>query len=110
MGADSFVAFYGNRYDVGDADAADELNHSTDPRIASAKRSKLDVYVGRLTDGEPYFLLIGRKLGDFGIEGEYEKSFSAVDLAAVAEETQLLLNSCDLIGHPKFWFQLVAQY
>jgi hypothetical protein len=110
MGADAFVVFYGTRYEVGDADEADALDHHNDPRLAAAKRGKLDTYGGRLTDGEPHFLFIGRLLGVFGVEGETLKSYSADELAKIADQTRDAMAALGLPGQPQFWFQLYAQY
>ena len=112
MGADAFIAFYGIRSEIGDADAADAIYDRNDTRLASAKRAKLDTYIGRLTDGEPYFLFIGRRLGVFGVEGETSKAFPADDLARIAQQTDdaMISLGLGLPGEPQFWFQLEAQY
>ena len=110
MGADAFHAFYGLRYEVADADEVDELDEKNDPRLAAAKKGRLHVCTGRMTDGEPYFLFIGRHLGMFGVEGETEKSFDMQDLSKQAEETASKLQEVGLAGEPRLWFQLEAQY
>jgi len=108
--ADAFIVFFGSRYEIGDADEADALDDRNDPRLAAAKQGALDTYIGRLTDGEPYFLLIGRRIGVFGIEGETLKDYSEDELTQIASQTRVLMASLGLQGPLRFWFQLEAQY
>ena len=110
MGADAFIVFYGVRFDVGDADESESLAVKNDTRLALAKRGGLDTYIGRVTDGEPYFLFVGRRLGLFGVEGATSMSFKTEELAQLATETDTRLSALGIRGEPKFWFQLEAQY
>ncbi|XZE22273.1 hypothetical protein SH449x_002192 [Pirellulaceae bacterium SH449] len=110
MGADAFISFYGTRYEVGDADDADSLNEQNDSRLALAKSGRLDTYIGRLTDGEPYFLFIGRRLGVFGVEGQSSTSFTADEISLIASQTDEKLDSLGIPGERRIWFQLEAQY
>ncbi|WP_428304838.1 hypothetical protein [Lacipirellula sp.] len=110
MGADSVIAFYGVRYEVGDADEVDALETSQDERLRIAKLAKLQTWCGRTTDGEPYHLLVGRKLGAFGVQGEVSRDYSADDLAAIARTVDETLIAHGFVGEPRFWFILEAQY
>jgi hypothetical protein len=110
MGADLVIAFYGVRYEVGDADDADALDASQDERLRAAKLVKLQTWVGRITDGEPHHLLIGRKLGVLGVQGEVSRDYSADDLAVIARSVNESLAAQGLVGEPRFWFILEAQY
>jgi hypothetical protein len=110
MGADAFIVFYGTRYQVGDADAADALNEHSDPRLGAAKHGGHDIYIGRVTEDAPYYLFIGRRLGILGVEGETLKEYSAHDFAGIAKQTDEAITSLGLPGQPQFWFQLQAQY
>lgn len=110
MGADSVIAFYGLRYEIGDADEADALEAPNDARIQAAKLAELHIWTGRITDGEPHHLLIGRKLGMLGVEGEVSRDCSADDLAAIARSVDESLALHGLVGQPRFWFILEAQY
>lgn len=110
MGADSVIAFYGVRYEAGDADEADELEASNDERLRAAKLAKLQIWMGRITDGEPHYLLVGKKLGMLGVEGEVSRDYSAAELAAIARIVDESLAVFGLPGEPRFWFILEAQY
>jgi len=110
MGADAFVVFYGIRYEIHDEHEIDAVSENSDPRITAAKQGKLDFYMGRLTDGEPHFLFVGRRLGVFGVQNEMLKVYSAEDLARIAKHTEASIRSVGLSESARFWFQLDAQY
>jgi hypothetical protein len=109
MGADAFVAFYGLHYTLSD-DEADAVEQQTDARVTAAKRAKLQTYFGRLTDGEPYFLLLGTRLGVFGVENECGRSFDAAALDRIMRETATKLRKAGLPDTPQLHLQLVAKY
>jgi hypothetical protein len=72
MSADKVIVFYGIRLQVprDDEVMTAALEARTDPRLVVARAAKLDAWWGRLTDGEDYHLLTGRKIGVFGVEGQ----------------------------------------
>src|SRR5687768_14667599 len=82
LGADAFIVFYGLRYTLSDGEL-DAAEQRTDHRVIAARRVKLQTYLGRLTDGEPHFLLVGTRLGVFGVENESARSIGGVDLQQI---------------------------
>lgn len=109
MGADSFIAFYGLKYMLADAEL-DAIERGTDHRIIGARRAKLQTHFGRPTDGEPYFLLIGTRLAVLGIQSESERSLDSVELQQTVRDTVAKLEAAGLDGAPKLHLQLEAQY
>jgi hypothetical protein len=109
LGADAFIAFYGLRYTLTDAEI-DTVEQNTDERQVAARRAKLQTYFGRLTDGEPYFLFVGTRLGVFGVENESERSVDATQLEQIMRDTAAKLESAGLRGAPQLHLQLQAQY
>jgi hypothetical protein len=108
MGADAVVVFYGVKcvIDV-DADAAEEQANELARR---ARKHKLDEYFGRLTDGEPHFVLIGKEIGTFGVENDPEKSLPAAELQRIAMQTRERLVAAGFHDEPALLIQLDAQY
>jgi hypothetical protein len=109
MGADAFVAFYSVRYILAD-DEVEAVETNRDRRVVAARGTKLQLHMGRLTDGEPYFLLIGLRLGVFGVENDSYRSFDALSLERIMVDTRGKLAEAGLSGEPQLHLQLEAQY
>lgn len=109
MGADALIVFYGLRFSLNDAEV-DAIENRTDARVIAAQRAKLQTYCGRVTDGQPHFLLIGTRLGVFGVENESERSIDAPQWEQVTRETTAKLVAAGLTDPPQLHFQLEAQY
>ena len=108
MGADGFVAFYGIRFDFDDADALDEYELQW---RAAARKAKLITWSGRLTDGEPYYLLVGTLLGDFGVEGSvHQKKLTDSEFTSVVASTTSKLRVAGIEGEPALYLLFEAQY
>jgi hypothetical protein len=112
MGADSFIAFCGIKFEL-DPDNEEELDacgDDTDARCVRARRAGLETFTGRMTDGEDYFLYIGRRLAWLGIEHDQHLSQSAEQLAAVAADVKAKLKTADFSESPEIHFQFIGQY
>lgn len=109
MGADTFIAFCGVRYLLAESEI-DAVEIHQDRRVLAARRVKLQTYFGRLTDGEPHFLLVGARLGVFGVENDSYGSFDAPTLARMMLDTRAKLAEAGLSGEPQLHLQLEAQY
>jgi hypothetical protein len=109
MGADSFVVYYGLRYVVADEDI-EAVERRTDHRVIAARRTKLQTYFGRLTDGEPHFLFVGTQLGVFGVENDSLQAYDAPALERIINDTRRKLAEAGLPGEPQLHLQLQAQY
>jgi hypothetical protein len=109
LGADAFIAFYGLRYTLTDAEM-DAVEQNSDERVVAARRAKLQTYSGRLTDGQPSFLLVGTRLGVFGLENESERSVDGAQLEQIMRDTAAKLQTAGLPGAPQLHLQFEAQY
>lgn len=112
MGADSFVAFYGIKFEL-DPDNEDELDAcdtDADARCVRARRAGLETFTGRMTDGEDYFLYIGKRLAWLGIEHDQHRTQSAEQLAGVATDVEAKLKAADFSEPPEIHFQFIGQY
>ena len=111
MGADAFVVFYGVRQTVPDDDATLEaLEEGDHPLLSLPLGCGLVSWWGRLTDGSDYHILLGKRIGVFGVEGQHESSLSVADIQAIATEVDALLAEHSIRGKPSLHFQLEAQY
>ena len=110
MGADAFVAFYGIKIslDPDDEDTCDAYGMETHPDCVAATAAGLDTHTGRMTDGEDYFVYIGRRLGWLGIE--HDGHVVVDDLVDVAERVGPALLALGHRGVPALHLQLEAQY
>jgi len=112
MGADSFIAFYGIKFDL-DPDDEDELDacgSDADPRCVQAKRAGLETFTGRMTEGEDYFLYIGRRLAWLGVEHEQHLKQSAEQLSSTAADVRARLQAAGFAQQPELHFQFIGQY
>ncbi len=112
MGADSFIAFYGIKFEL-DPDNEDEIDAcdtDVDPRCVQAKRAGLETFTGRMTDGEDYFLYIGKRLAWLGIEHDQHQKQSAEQLATLAADVKAKLQATGFAQQPGFHFQFIGQY
>ena len=109
MGADSFIAFFGVRFELSEEEM--ELCETReDDRIRRARKTKLDFCFDRPTDGEQYFLYVGRSLAGLGIEAKMYEKFSEAKLLEIVSETKTRLTQADISGEPALHLQLIAQY
>jgi hypothetical protein len=109
VGADAVSAFYGLRYTLTAAES-DAVERGVDYRVNAARQCKLHIRTGRLTDGQPEFLLIGTRLGVFGVQDQASLSLSIPELDGLVTVTNERLRSAGLEGTPQLHLQLEAQY
>lgn len=112
MGADNFVAFVGIRFliDPKSEGELEEIERRTDPRIRAARDAGLKTHLGRWTDGEYYFLLIGTELGSFGVEGKDYKGLRSEELSSIVVKTREELVKAGFKEEPSIHLQFEAQY
>jgi hypothetical protein len=109
MGSDRFICYCGLRFVITEREVeAVEMN--LDERVLAARNVGLHCYLGRLTDGEPHFLLIGIRLGAFGIENDAYRSLDQTTLERTMVQTRAKLARAGLSGEPELHFQLEGQY
>jgi hypothetical protein len=110
MGADSFIVYYGIRWEVSDEAEIESLELKKDSRIKLAKQHKLNLWWGVTTDQERYFLLIGTELGSFGWEGASNRSISDIEVRDVVKGTIGKLKDAGFKENPAFHFQFEPDY
>jgi hypothetical protein len=111
MGADRFIAFYGLRFEIKDDEAGEvAIEEGNDPRLLAATNSKLHTYTGRMSDGEPVFILIGASLGCFGYQDKFQHSLSDTELTTIANSVRQRLKEAGFTEEPCLWFQFEGQY
>jgi len=112
MGADSFIAVYGIKIalDPNNEDEVDACDSRTDPRCLAARKVGLESFSGRMTDGEDYFLYIGKRIAWVGVENEQYSAQTIERLLSVAEEVATKLKAAGFSQLPELHFQLIAQY
>jgi hypothetical protein len=109
MGADSFIAFFGVRFELLEEEI-ESCETRADERIRKARKAKLDFCFDRPTDGEKYFLYVGRSLAGLGVEAEVYEKLSEAELFEIVSQTKTRLTQAKIGGEPSFHFQLIAQY
>lgn len=110
MGADAFVVYFGLRFPVDGGAELEALERREDARIHAARKARLKTFFGRATEGEPYFLLVGTELGQFGIQGRMAAELSEAELRRVMEETKEKLRRAGLEGEPALHLRVIAQF
>ncbi len=110
MGADAFYVFYGIRFSVESDGELDALERNVDPRLKAARAAGLTWCFDRPTDGEPHFLLIGHRLGSFGVEADVEGAIGKQELLDVMARTEAALANAGFSQQPRIHLQLAAQY
>jgi hypothetical protein len=111
MGADAFYVYYGVKRSVELGSSEMELlEREKHPVFDTAFDAKLHVTWGRMTEGEDYFLLIGHKIGCFGVENETYRQIPAEEMRRIIEQTDQRLRQARITETPAFHCQLDAQY
>jgi hypothetical protein len=112
MGADAFVAFYGIKVvlDPNDEDMLDAVGDDSDPRCQRALTFGLHTHAGRMTEGEDYFLFIGRRLGWLGLEHASHVQVDMHHLSDLHALVRAKLIEAGFSGTPALHLQLTAQY
>lgn len=111
VGADAVHVFFGVRQVVQPEEEPGALEESDHPRMEAAKRAKLKTCLGRPTEGEPYFLLVGHHVGTFGVENQVQAAITESELTKIIDETKRRLRQAGLDpAEARLHFQLEAQY
>jgi len=110
MGADVFIAFYGLEFPVPDGETLAEIEEQNDERVVRANEHWLDWWLGRLTDGAPFHLLIGKKLGQFGVESSHGVDFRDADIDGLREQTRRRLAAAGFQESPGLILKYESDY
>ncbi len=112
MGADAVIVFYGIREIVppDDEELLESLDSGTHPLLIAARSVGFDSWWGHFTDGSDYHVLIGKRLGVFGVENDCAASLNSDVLLNMIQDVRAALESTDIAGVPALHCQLEAQY
>lgn len=91
-------------------DELDSCDEGDDPRCLAAKRAGLETFTGRMTDGEDYFLFIGRRLAWLGLEHEQHSAQSTDHLVSVFNDVNAKLKVAGFSQPPFLHLQFIGQY
>jgi hypothetical protein len=112
MGANSFVVFYGLRWEIdsGNQDEVTQLEENRDARQLAARQHQLDCWWGATADEDFYFLIIGKRIGRFGWEGMHALQLADAEVSAIVEETARLVADAQFEGTPAWHYQFEPDF
>jgi hypothetical protein len=107
MSADAFLVCFGLRWEV-DADNDQEidlLEKRKDPRQLAARTHQLNSWWGNTVDETRFFLLVGRIVGSFGLEGKNSLTIGGSEMPTIMDETRQRLRAAGFEEEPAWHFQ-----
>jgi len=110
MGADVFISFYGIEFPVPDGEALTEIEEQNDVRVVRARQHRLDWWLGRLTDGAPFHLLVGKMIAQLGAEQSNGLDLTDADLSKLCEQTRQLLTDAGFQESPRLILKYESDY
>ena len=107
-----FLVFYGIniRLDPTDYSEQERCSDGSDSRCLAAKNLGLETFSDRLTDGEDYFLYIGKNLGLLGLQYIDYNSLTGDALREVVAQVDEKLSKLDYPETPALHLQSIYQY
>ena len=105
MSASHCLVFFGIRLQISPSEV-ESVERRIDPRMKRAQASGLQCYWSDFgSEGERYYLYIGKQVGIFGIENKSEMHLSIDDLTKLASETNIKLNQAGFGGTSELFVQ-----
>ncbi len=105
MSADTFIGFYGVRFELRSGEL-ESLEDKSDPRLVFARKHGLKSYWGNFGGSkEKWLLFIGARLGVFGVENEREYSIHSRALLDLMRDTEAKLTSAGVKEQPALYLQ-----
>lgn len=94
MSADAFVVFYGTALPLAESEVT-SCEERTHPLIKAAREARLNTYWADFipNDDQGPELLIGKKIGVFGLEGEISADVGRDNIEAVMNAVDTFLNT-----------------
>lgn len=105
MSADSFVVFYGVLRRLADSAEIELCESRQHPWIVAARNAGLQHYWGTFGLDGDHILLVGRRLGVFGAEGDTELQLCDSELQSISLETKERLERAGIAETPKLLIQ-----
>lgn len=101
MSSDTFIAYFGLRFEI-NADDVEAVEDRSDVRIAAARKAGLKYYWGNFGGlKERYLLFVGEQIGIFGNENASEVSMPLNDSRLSADIVKEKLKKAGLFGVPE---------
>jgi hypothetical protein len=106
VSTDYFVVYYGVRKSI-TPEEGEQMTEDETSLACRARHVGLDLWWSNFTYGEEeqYFLLVGREIGVYGAEHEYEKRLVDRDLLRIMEETRESLRGLQVEEEPALYLQ-----
>lgn len=105
MSAETFIAYFGLRFEVG-PEEVEGVEGRTDRRVVAARRAGLKCYWGNFGGLEEYHLLfIGAELGKLGAENSESVNIPLGALQEIIEVTKAKLIEAGFEDAPSFHLQ-----
>lgn len=101
MSSDTFIAYFGLRFEIG-ADEAEAVEDRSDARVAAARKAGLKYYWGNFGGlQERYLLFVGEQIGILGDENADEVSLPLNDARLSVDAVKEKLEKAGLFGTPE---------
>ena len=101
MSSDTFIAYFGLRFEI-DAEEAEGVEERSDARIVAARKVGLKYYWGNFGGlQERYLLFVGEQIGIMGAENSNEVSLPLNDARLSFDAIKEKLEKAGLSGNPE---------
>lgn len=101
MSSDTFIAYYGLRFEISN-DEIEAIEDRSDARVAAARKIGMKYYWGNFGGlEERYLLFVGEEIGIFGDENSVEASFNLEDSRFSANDMKKKFNLAGFFGDPE---------
>ena len=107
MSADSFLAYFGLRFEISPEEIAGAEARS-DWRMVAARKVGLTCHWGNF--GDAYLLFVGKQIGVLGAEHAEEVRVSSADFLEVSARTRDKLREAGLEGEPALHFRWLPDF
>ncbi len=107
MSAESFVIYYGLRWEVhaSEKEEITQLEKRLDRRQLVARQHELDFWWGCTIDEETFFVLLGKQVGPFGLEGEALVRLKDAEIEQLTTKTRERLQAAGFADPPAWYYQ-----
>jgi hypothetical protein len=105
MSSPACLFFYGMRFEVPASERV-LLENKTHPMMRRARDAGLGFHWHDFGASEcTYYLFVGRKMAEIGVEGELGARFTPTELLSEAGAVGAKLREADIPGEPTFWLR-----
>ena len=105
MSTDTFIVYFGLRYEI-DSEDIEGIELRSDERVIAARKAGLKYYWGNFGGLEKrHLLFVGSQLAVLGSENAESVDISAVEFHELQGKTKAKLNEVGLVGIPSLHLQ-----